>query len=334
MHLRPVWGRVLAAAVAVGLIAGTLGLLVRVRPAEHTVTVHGLGKPVTIVTQSARLDEALADAGITVGPFDVVEPPLNTPLEGSGEIDVTIRRAVPVTLIDGGRRRTVYSTAQTVGDLLREQLVALGEMDSLSVPETTPVSAGLEVRITRRSEELVATEVEVPFETVERPDGSLMAGSEEVIQEGAPGRMLVERLVLYEDGAEVSSDVVSEKVVQEPTAQIVAYGTGGVVSRGGDQFRYTEVLEMVATGYTAGPESNPGGIGLTYTGVPATRGVVAVDPAVIPLYTRVYVEGYGPALAADTGGAIKGNRIDLCFDTVEEALAWGVRTVTVYVLGD
>lgn len=332
MRPRAVRGRLLAVAAAVPVLAWLLGLMAG--PAERTVTVRGLGQPVTFVTRATRLDEALAEAGIRVGPLDEVEPPLDTPLSGAKEVAVTIRRAVPVVLVDGGQRRTVYSTARTVGELLREQMVTLGELDSLSVPESAPVKAGLEVRIVRRAEELVTTEEEIPFETVERPSGRLIAGTEEVLQAGVPGRKLVERLVRYEDGAVVADEVVREQVIQEPIPQIVAYGTGGVVYRGGQQFRYTAVLEMVATGYTPGPESNPDGNGLTYTGIPARRGIVAVDPSVIPLYTRLYIEGYGPALAADTGAAIKGNRIDLCFDSVEEALAWGVRPVTVYVLGD
>ena len=64
----------------------------------------------------------------------------------------------------------------------------------------------------------------------------------------------------------------------------------------------------------------------------AGRGVVAVDPKVIPLGSRVYVPGYGVAIAADTGGAIKGGRLDVCVNSVSEAYSWGVRNVTVYVL--
>jgi 3D (Asp-Asp-Asp) domain-containing protein len=55
---------------------------------------------------------------------------------------------------------------------------------------------------------------------------------------------------------------------------------------------------------------------------------------VIPLYTRLYIEGYGPAIAGDIGGAIKGHKIDLCFDTLSEALDWGRRPATVYILAD
>jgi len=98
---------------------------------------------------------------------------------------------------------------------------------------------------------------------------------------------------------------------------------------------YTEILTMEATAYYPGPEST--GIwadGYTSTGLRAGHGVVAVDPEVIPLGTALYIPGYGLAVAADVGSAIKGNRIDLCFDTYEEALFFGRRPVEVYILTD
>ena len=75
--------------------------------------------------------------------------------------------------------------------------------------------------------------------------------------------------------------------------------------------------------------------GITANGMKAGYGVVAVDPKVIPLGTKLYVEGYGYCIAADTGGAIKGNRIDLCYGTHSQALAsgFGHVNVKVYILG-
>ena len=72
--------------------------------------------------------------------------------------------------------------------------------------------------------------------------------------------------------------------------------------------------------------------GTTAMGIPATYGIVAVDPRVIPLGTRVYIPGYGEALAADTGGAIKGYKIDLCMESYSQAMRFGRRDVTVYIL--
>jgi 3D (Asp-Asp-Asp) domain-containing protein len=94
--------------------------------------------------------------------------------------------------------------------------------------------------------------------------------------------------------------------------------TGGTTSG-------TGLLTVVATGY-----SLPGH---TASGIPVGPGVVAVDPSVIPLGTRLSIPGYGMGVAADTGGAISGARIDLWFSSEAEALAWGSRTVTVSVGG-
>lgn len=72
--------------------------------------------------------------------------------------------------------------------------------------------------------------------------------------------------------------------------------------------------------------------GITSLGLKAGFGVAAVDPRVIPLGTRIYVEGYGYAIACDRGGAIRGRKIDLCFDTHDEARYYGRRLVKVYLL--
>jgi 3D (Asp-Asp-Asp) domain-containing protein len=89
------------------------------------------------------------------------------------------------------------------------------------------------------------------------------------------------------------------------------------------------VMIMVASGYS--PEE-PGLDDHTASGMKAQHGVVAVDPRVIPLGTRLNVEGYGNCIAGDTGSAIKGNRIDLCFNTLEECNAYGMRKVRVEIL--
>ena len=73
---------------------------------------------------------------------------------------------------------------------------------------------------------------------------------------------------------------------------------------------------------------------LTSIGLVAARGIVAVDPRVIPYYTKMYIPGYGIAMAGDTGGAIRGNRVDLFMDSYEEAINWGRRNVEVYILED
>lgn len=92
---------------------------------------------------------------------------------------------------------------------------------------------------------------------------------------------------------------------------------------------YLYTLPMVATGYT---RYDPDCTDYTYRGTYLRRGLCAVDPDVIPLGTRLYIPGYGEALADDIGGAIIGNHIDLAMDTRAEAFDWGRRHLTVYVL--
>jgi len=120
--------------------------------------------------------------------------------------------------------------------------------------------------------------------------------------------------------APTAAETVTPKVSQESTQS---------VSRGS---RSERMITMVATGYTDAPEENwPWAGAPSYIGLPLARGIVAVDPDVIPMGTKLYIEGYGEAIAADQGGAINGNRIDLFFDSKQEAFDWGMRTVKVTI---
>ena len=92
---------------------------------------------------------------------------------------------------------------------------------------------------------------------------------------------------------------------------------------------YMGIMAMEATAYLP---ADGGGSGITAMGIPATYGVAAVDPSIIPLGTRLYIPGYGEAIAADTGGAIQGYRIDLCMESYEQAMHFGRRTITVYLM--
>jgi len=131
--------------------------------------------------------------------------------------------------------------------------------------------------------------------------------------------------VSFKDGKPVSKELVREERV-EPIPGTILIGPQGFKASRGSFFRRS-VMTMYATSYLG----SVGGSGRTATGRKATYGVVAVDPRVIPLGSLLYVEGYGVALACDTGGAIKGNRIDLCFDS-ESAPGWGTRYVKVHIL--
>jgi 3D (Asp-Asp-Asp) domain-containing protein len=143
-------------------------------------------------------------------------------------------------------------------------------------------------------------------------------------QTGTPGAIIRTYEVTFENGKPVSKhEVKEEKADPTPTIFYIGKaGNGWQPSRG--NFVRHKVLDMEATAYDPSPETiGYGATGRTCTGLKATFGMVAVDPRVIPLGTLVFVEGYGLALACDKGSAIKGNRIDLCYDRKSTADAYG-----------
>jgi 3D (Asp-Asp-Asp) domain-containing protein len=161
-------------------------------------------------------------------------------------------------------------------------------------------------------------------------DPTLALGYDAVAQAGSDGQALETVRSVYVDSKLVAESVVGERVVHPAQDEVVHVGAKlPEVSRGELLGRVVKMLNVVATAYWADPSwSN----GRTATGVQAKYGVIAVDHSVIPLGTRLYIPGYGYGVAADTGGAIVGDRIDLCFDTGQQALDWGRQSVTVYIL--
>lgn len=167
---------------------------------------------------------------------------------------------------------------------------------------------------------------------------------EEVVQKGSDGMKKSVYQELYEDGELISKSLEEEFVFKEPVEEVIEIGTKEfevATSRGG--FRFTNELDMVATAYDLSYESTnkyPGDpyYGITASGTKAQPGTVAVDPSVIPLGTKLYIASidgspdYGYATALDTGGAIKGNRIDLFMESGTDALNFGIRQVKVYIL--
>lgn len=150
-------------------------------------------------------------------------------------------------------------------------------------------------------------------------------------QEGVPGSVTRTYQVYFRNGQPVRQALLKEERVP-PVPEIILMGQSGYPSSRGS-FARSRVLTMEATAYDPSPETiGPRATGLTATGIRARFGVVAVDPTVIPFGTVLFVEGYGFAIAADRGSAIKGNKIDLCFETRREALAFGRRQVRVHIL--
>jgi len=213
-------------------------------------------------------------------------------------------------------------------------LTVSGLVDRKSAAADSDSSQKIRNTVTR----VVEVREPVPFDTITKPTSNLRIGTSETTRPGVPGVAIVSYRVTYEGDREISREQIGRRIVKAPVAEVVLVGKasvsaqrGRLASRGGGYFSGRRVLTMIATGYDPSPASN-GGSTRTSTGLRIGHGVVAVDPRIIPIGTRLYIEGYGEAVAADVGGAIKGYRIDLGHDSSRGARSVGRRTVRVHIL--
>ncbi len=236
---------------------------------------------------------------------------------------LTLRTLKTVSVVDGDNSQTITTDAQTVQNVLEELQIKLGIHDRVE-PELTEECTDT-IKITRVEKKQVVEEVALDYAIEKKEDPHLYKGEQRILEKGKKGLERSVFEIVIENGQEISKNLIEKVVVSKPKTQIVAYGTRQIASRGGQELEFDRVLTMSATAYTHTGNK-------TYTGIWPSVGIVAVDPKVIPLGTRLYIDGYGYATAMDTGGAIKGNKIDLFFETRAEALKWGRRNVQVFVL--
>jgi 3D (Asp-Asp-Asp) domain-containing protein len=254
---------------------------------------------------------------------------------------VLVKHSVSVILDLGGERIKLDVVGETVADAL----VAAGTPLSVNAGVTpavyTPLESGMVISAPETFVRVVTEETTLAPGVVLRKDPTLAQGRRVVATPGTPGRVLRAYRVIVSDGVEGQRILSGERVLVAAKPRVVRVGTHR-------QFRLFGLLRksearptvaakaptaglrmtVVATGYSP---AQPGLDPWTATGARARYGICAVDPSVIPLGTRIWVPGYGYAVAADTGGAIRGSRIDLCFDSVADAIVWGRRSVTIVI---
>lgn len=162
---------------------------------------------------------------------------------------------------------------------------------------------------------------------------SLAPGKRAVVHGSDGLRLVTERVTMW-DNVAVERALVSSITVRGARPAHIVEGAPRTFSQLTANTPYRKLLHvyaMEATAYTAlTAKANP--TGFTANGMRAQYGIVAVDPGIIPLGSHVFIPGYGLAIAADTGGAIIGHRIDLCMDRYGDAVQFGRQPVTVYVV--
>ncbi len=307
-------------------------LIVRIQRAVPLLVDDGQ-VAVEFYTTARTVGAALFAEGLTVYEGDTCSPPLDTPVTAGMAVRLT--RALPVVLDDGGEARRLRTHSATVEELLAEEEITL-DADDYVRPEAGSLTRDMTVAVVRVHDEYFIEEEPVPFEVVQVPDPEMEIDQHEIRHWGREGASRTRIRVHYENGIETSRAVEGTWLERQPIHRAMHYGTR-VVLRSLDTpygtLSYWRVLRMLATSYnapTAGTPLNSPHYGLTRLGWPARKGLVAVDPRVINLRQPLYVPGYGPAVAADTGSAILWRRIDLCYD-LDNLVLWR-KWVDVYLL--
>ena len=300
------------------------------------VVVNDQANTTTYMTTASTVGEFLETENIQVASHD--ELSVASDEEITDTLTLDIDRAVKVSVTDGtNETNDVYTTADTVEALLKEQQLELSDLDRVEPGIDKTVTADMAVDVIRVEEVTDVVEEEVAFSTVRKNDSSLTKGKEQVVASGSNGLVEKRYTVVLENGKEVSRELVSEDVKKEAAQRVVAVGTKAIQqapSRGTSSAVAGKTITMEATAYNWDC-ATCNGRGLTATGYNLKAnpdGVIAVDPRVIPLGTKVYVEGYGYAVARDTGGAIKGNRIDVHMRSISAARQFGRQSVKVTII--
>ncbi len=317
---------------------------------KQITIIDGDDKGKELITFKRYVGEVLEAEDIKLDPRDKLSASKDAKLKDGMKIEVY--RAKNITVTENGVSRNLVATQKTAGAILTELGYNPKRTDKITPGFDEKVAEFSEIKIVRVNNKFITLTEEIPYESKERENKALASGTKKLVQKGAPGEKSVHYKITYEDGVEVSRTVITSKVVTEPVAQIREVGpkkaanytiaSAGTIqtSRSGN-LAYSKVISANATAYDAsscGKSPSHPAYGITATGAKAGYGIVAVDPSVIPLGSKLYIETadgsyvYGSAVAADTGGAIKGNRIDLCFNTRAEAISFGRRAVKVYIL--
>jgi resuscitation-promoting factor RpfB len=276
---------------------------------------------------AATLGQALWEQGISLSEGDQLQPEPTTPLDG--DIKAHLVTAQQFQLQIDERQLELLTTAESIADSLAQNGIPLQGQDYTIPPADAPVPEDGIVRLVRVEEVITLDTETIPFSLEYRPQPDLDIDHRTIVEPGQFGLVVKRMRVRLEDGEPVMQQVEAEFITRQPQARVIGYGTR-VVARTLDtpagSIQYWRALDMYAVSYN--PTSAGGNI--TASGLPLRKGIVAVDPRYIPLGTRLYVPGYGEALAADTGGGVRGRIIDLGYSD-DDYEHWS-QNVTVYFL--
>lgn len=305
------------------------------------VLIRDDGKETYIKGIVFNVEDVLAKGNIELHENDRLSMKMDEKIEDG--MKIVIERAFPITIQADGEKMEVMTAFSKVSEVLQEHEVTFDSDDVIEPAIDGKVGRNDTITIKRMKHELVTEETTIPFEKIIKYTAELDKGKLKVLQPGREGKKAVEYKIVFENGKEISREKVGEEILEQAQNEIVEQGTAQYLATSRGNLRVGKVIRMISTAYDATFAStgkNPGDkhYRITRSGTTVRPGVVAVDPRVIPLGTELYIkaldgsEDYGFAIAEDTGGAIKGNKIDLFMEDPKDVKRHGRRPVEVYIL--
>ena len=300
----------------------------------NTITINNCGEEQTISLAKGTVEEALNRTGITLAENQSVTPSLNTVI--TGDMKIYVYNSKNIKLTTNGTEMTVKAPEGTVENALNILGYEITDDDILNVDKNAQIEDDMKITLKKVTYVDEKSTKKISYKTVEKDSDDIMTGESEVSQKGVDGEKEVTKRCKYIDGKYDSTKVIDEKVTKEPVDKIVLNGTkrGTTTDSSGAPVSYSYMVSGSGTAYTAAPGA------LTATGVPVYEGGVAVNPAIIPYGSKLYIEAadgshvYGYATAVDTGGALMDGSaiVDLFYFSYDDCVSFGRRDVNVYVL--
>ena len=281
----------------------------------------------SISTTSTTLGDALWENGLSLATADRLSTSVNAHL--NKPLSTILKPSQDVTIEYAEGTIKSRTAAETVGEALAEMGIPLQGLDYSHPGANSQIPQNGIIQVIRVKEDLILENEPIPYASETQPVADLEIDNRKIVQSGIYGLNTKRIRVRYEDNLEISRQVEAEYISQEPQSEIIGYGTQIVphtINTPDGPIKYWRALNMYAVSYN--PTS--AGDNITATGAVLVKGIAAIDPTYIPYGTRMYVPGYGEALAADTGGGVKGRMIDLGY-TDEDYESWH-EWVTVYFL--
>ncbi len=285
------------------------------------IVIHDGPNEVAHNTGAATVGQALAEVDMEVYSTDQVEPPLGSWLRP--DLEISIERALPVTVKLEGRELDTRTKKSTVADVLAEAGVGLIGTDAAWPPIDKEMNNRETIEILRNAAAYQVTESPLAFSSRLQPLESLQIDQRSLVTAGSLGVTSQLRRTEPNNTESLSQTLIGEWVSLPPVDEIIGYGTNVTVKTldtPDGPLSYWRVVRMRVTAYTAadaGRSPSHPSYGITASGRPAGYGIVAIDPKVVPFRSQVYVPGYGIGFAGDTGGGVKGRWIDLGYDEGE-----------------